>query len=481
MSPKEMLFDRGLLMTTTLNSFFILLALALNAVSYAGEGDVAKAILVKGEVKAVVAGKEIPVEKDTWLPEGAVVKTSPKSFAKLLFIDKSSMNLGPESEMKIDSFPQKDAGIITLMKGQLRSKVTKNYMEMDKKDKSKLFIKTETAAMGVRGTDFLVSFNESNKTTALVTFEGRVAMAQIDARIADIRGPASANGGHQQMLERAVSSDMAVMVTKGQFSGASPQTAAPTLPVKISPVQLEVMERAEVPAAKEETAASGAGQKQFRSVVPPGVDAKKFASESKVDAAVAKGAGGDIVKKVDSEIKKDIASNKSSPPPEGSFNKATGQIAPTAGGFIDLKTALYVPPPKGSVFDPLTQTYAPPPSLGTVDPKTGDFTNPNFTLKPDGSFEAKPVEGGTNPTNRGPASKESTQQAPPPSVKDALTKIPESFQQPTDHNYAGNNDTSEPNLDDIADDIKQDNEQSKTDNQNNPAQTTRTNVNFNIQ
>ena len=148
---------------------------------HANENGVAKVIILKGTVNAFFKdGKAVQVQIDQWLPEGAKITTQDKSFVKLLFIDKSQMNLGPKSEMEIASFPKNEAGIISLVKGQLRSKVTKDYMQMDDKSKSKLYIKTKSAAMGIRGTDFQVNFNEANQNTSLITFERAVAMTGID-------------------------------------------------------------------------------------------------------------------------------------------------------------------------------------------------------------------------------------------------------------------------------------------------------------
>lgn len=114
--------------------------------------DVAKVVLLKGQVKAKLSnGSVVDVVADQIFLEGAVLQTAEKSFVKLIFIDKSQMNLGPNSQMVINSFPKKRPGIITLVKGQIRSQVTKDYMEMDDKNKSKLYIKTKTAAMGIRG------------------------------------------------------------------------------------------------------------------------------------------------------------------------------------------------------------------------------------------------------------------------------------------------------------------------------------------
>ncbi|MGZ3809772.1 MAG: FecR family protein, partial [Bacteriovorax sp.] len=138
---------------------------------HAGEDLVATVLLKKGDVKAKLAdGSLIILTIDKKIPVGAVVQTAPNSFVKLIFSDKSQMNLGPSSQMLIQAFPRKEAGIIKLVKGQLRAEVTKNYMEMEDKSKSKLYIQTKTASMGIRGTDFQVNYNPANENSSLIVF-----------------------------------------------------------------------------------------------------------------------------------------------------------------------------------------------------------------------------------------------------------------------------------------------------------------------
>ena len=141
---------------------------------------VAKVILMRGQIKEKLAnGTIVDVKLNQDIEEGAILQSAEKSFAKLIFIDKSQMNLGPSSQVVINSFPKNEAGIITLVKGQIRSQVTKDYMQIDDKSKSKLYIKTNSAAMGIRGTDFQVNFNPENQNTSLITFEGAVAMSNL--------------------------------------------------------------------------------------------------------------------------------------------------------------------------------------------------------------------------------------------------------------------------------------------------------------
>jgi len=392
-----------------LRSVLILFAFLSLCLDTYGSNKAARAIIVKGNVQYTVNGKKAKVKRNQWLPEGAQVSTSKGSFAKLLFIDRSSINVGPSSTMKIETFPKNKAGIISLVKGKIRSKVSKNYMDNKETNKSKLFIKTKTAAMGVRGTDFQVSFNEENQATSLVTFEGAVAMGQINGEL---------GGFNQNSLENIVSSSSAVMVRRGQFSGASPRQEQVTAPTKISPIQLETMEKNEVPGLK--SASSDAGPSHspaadlaknsgetYRSIVPPGMDAK-------VVANAANSIGNAITKITGSEVAAAIA------PPVANLTegiKNLDHIAPKAGGFVDIDTAQYIPPPAGSTFDANTQVYVPSTEVGHVDPETGDYKNDAYILTPQG-FVPKVIEeiNARRPASIGNAS------PPPPEVLDGPTQ-----------------------------------------------------------
>jgi hypothetical protein len=342
--------------------------------------EAATVLILRGEVKAKGAdGKIFDVKKDDRINEKTIITTGDKSFVKLIFIDKSQMNLGPNSQMEVTEFPKNEAGIINLVKGELRSKVTKDYMDMDKKNQSKLFIKTKTAAMGVRGTEFKVIFNSENNITSLITFEGRVAMAAID----EGKSPANINN-NQRALEQAVSSPEAQMVTQGQYSGVNPNVGQgqPTEPVKINPQQLESLKANETGLREEKdpTAASSDATKTFRSPIPPGVESKTFANTN-------------------NSIDKTFETKANTEQIENAPAAANSQMA---GGFIDLKTALYIPPPPGSAFDANTGMYMPPASYGSVN-TNGDYVAPKgFELKASGEFTQVKIDS----PNRAPASDE---------------------------------------------------------------------------
>ncbi len=323
--------------------------------------DVAKVVILKGQVKAKLSnGTIVDVKADQSLPEGAVLQTAEKSFVKLIFIDKSQMNLGPNSQMVINAFPKKEAGIITLVKGQIRSQVTKDYMEMDDKSKSKLYIKTKTAAMGIRGTDFQVNFNPENQNTSLITFEGKVAMAHIDH---------AAREDHfdQSKLEKVVSSDKAVMVTHGQISAVNLNVAERAMaPTALGVKQLDALKENET-GIKEST---DGDRKQYRNPLPPGADSAAFASTTSDKAPPPPG---------------DNKAPKSDP--NGFFNTKTGEYKLPAGSIIDLNTVNIVPPPANAVFDPNTKTYVVPETFGKIDKTTGEYKAPEgLKLGNDGKF-----------------------------------------------------------------------------------------------
>ena len=339
------------LSTAIFVSFFAFQANALD--------NVAKVIVMRGMVKAKLAdGSIIDVKADQSIPEGAVVQTADKSFVKLLFIDKSQMNLGPNSQMIINAFPKKEAGIITLVKGQIRSQVTKDYMEMDDKSKSKLYIKTKTAAMGIRGTDFQVNYNPANQNTSLVTFEGKVAMAHIGKSIRE-------GSYDQSQLENVVSSKAAVMVTQGHVSAVNNNVSERAMiPTKLGTQQIEALEKNE--SGLNDQASGVESTKQFRNPIPPGADGALFSNNTLVDVEV-----------------KNARNNEAS----GFYDLDSGDYKLPAGSILDLKTLNIIPPPANAVFDANTGTYIVPESLGKIDKATGEYKSPaGLELGADGKF-----------------------------------------------------------------------------------------------
>lgn len=170
-------------------------------------------------------------------------------------------------------------------------------------------------------------------------------------------------------MARMLESDRAVVVTQGNFSSARPDLSSVTIPTKISPAQFEILKNTD-PLAK--APATGQGDpKTARNYLPPvpaGVDPKTFTTSEK---DLAKGLGV-----TDRSIASTSAKSELAPPPEG-LNSRSGSYAPAAGGYIDLKTGLYIPPTAGSAYDANTGVYIPTASKGAIDLKTGEYVAPS--------------------------------------------------------------------------------------------------------
>ncbi|MFZ4714407.1 MAG: FecR family protein [Bacteriovoracaceae bacterium] len=372
----------------------IFVSIALSAWAQS-DRNVAKVSLLRGQaIVKSLDGKSRELKQDEWVSQGDIIQTKEKSFAKLTFTDKSTMNVGPASEVNINKFGGGEAGLISVIKGQIRSQVTKDVLKQEQ-DKSKLIIKTKTAAMGIRGTDFLVSFSPETERTNLITFEGNVAMAQIEASEAPIIDIAQ--------LETIVSDpNRAVSVTDGLYAGSSPEQQHVTTPTKISPMQFETLKENE----NMETKTSTSNTTSFHSIVPPGLSAKTVSNDQEIPLAQ---------EKTKTEL----------PSPEGQVDSRTGAVAPPAGGIIDLKTGFYIAPPPGSKFDANAGVYIVPSTHGTVDNK-GDFKAPEgLKLNNQGGFipidsKAPPIN--QDQTQNGPSK---NQNVSPDAVLKVATQAPQ--------------------------------------------------------
>jgi hypothetical protein len=361
--------------------------------------SVGKAIVVRGEVlyKSDSEAPAIKLKKGDPVIQNALVRTQKKSYIKILFNDKSSMSLGPNGEIKISKFKEGEAGIISLLKGQIRTKVIKNALDQQaaNTDKEKLLIKTKTAALGVRGTDFQTIYNPENQLTSLITFEGQVAMVSIDD---------STNVGN---VGEAMKSDNVVIVKKGQFSGVDPNNSRASVPTKLSPAQFNTLQNSTTDPTVEKAAPTASSSQKFKNPIPPGVSTKAFSNTSEVlTATVRLDVGTDRVDQIEAAK---ASSDFNAPPPEGFVNQETGEFSPPAGGFVDLKTGLYIPPPPGSTFDANTGVYIPPVVLGGFDANTGEYTPPKgFELTSSGEFvvakDTVKDDGGAGGNDGGPDS-----------------------------------------------------------------------------
>ena len=300
---------------------------------------VAVASIIRGDVDLLIMGKTTKLKKDDLVKEGSVVKTGDKSFVKLIFIDKSQMNIGPNSEMKIAKFSGNESGIIDLVKGKIRSQVTKDYLQMKDKDKSKLFIKTPNAVMGIRGTDFLITYNafENDKKNAgqgnssVVLFEGDVAFNKMDTK----------NVNDTNKLEDIV--NLGVRVAPGEFTVVDPNHTRPTIPAVLNVEQREALEKNG--SFDQRAPSAAAADESKKSIVPVGLNSETVSAKSTTlnnEIGQPSAANEDGSKTIDSKAVNGYVKGDDIKPADGSVLHETGAIiAPDAGSSLDANTQTY--------------------------------------------------------------------------------------------------------------------------------------------
>lgn len=178
-------------------------------------------MIVKGtvEVESAKTGKSVAKVGAKVYP-GDKVSTQKDARAKIVMSDRNVMNLSPESVLtilKYENDPKSNVKNVELelSQGKVRNNVEQKYDG----DKSKFIIKTPTAVAGVRGTQFLTSFDIRTRMTEIVTFKGAVLMAPILAN-----GQISPN---QVMVKKGETSS----VKQGQ-ENAEPPKALPKEDIK---------------------------------------------------------------------------------------------------------------------------------------------------------------------------------------------------------------------------------------------------------
>lgn len=343
-----------------MRNLFLVLALLMVTTGTWAAGKVAMVKLVRGEAYVVSGNQKNKLKLNDWIETGAVLHTSVKSFVKLVFIDKSQMNIGPQSEIKIEKFHTKDAGVIDLVKGKIRSQVTKDYLQINGKDRSKLFIKTNNAVMGIRGTDFMISTN--GKNTAAILFEGEVVFNRLNnQKITD-----------SAKLDEIV--DRGVRMFPGEFSAVG-DSGSPTLPALLNVGQRDKLEKN----ANFNDSAKADQLKITKSIVPPGLKGDVASSKPNIDVETPKVASASNAK------------SHSSQNPNSYFKD--GQIKPANGSMIHLDSATIIAPGADAILDENTNTYIASEKSGAVN-GDGSYTPPTgVVINRDGNMVVTSTDG----------------------------------------------------------------------------------------
>lgn len=356
-------------------SSLLLLILSCSALA---DIQVAVVKMLRGQALKVSSTGDVALRADERVSVGTKIRTQDKSFVRLVFTDNTQINLGPNSEMVIERFGGGDSGIINVIKGKLRSTVSKDYLEMREKQRSKLFVKSPEAVLGVRGTDFMVSVGA--RATSTVLFEGEIAFAKLE-------GATSTPADLETIVERGV------RVFPGEFSVLDGQKTSPTVPSLLNVGQLEKLEQNNTFAA--DRSPSSTGDATSASIVPAGLS-------------------GTLAANTDESVKTAIAEIVPAVPvATGQVADAQGfvsgdQVKPTNGSFLHVESGVVIPPPADAIFDSTTNTFMASNSNGGVS-EDGSYVPPkNVEISADGKMTV------TSVSESGKVSR--VEVAPPPPV-----------------------------------------------------------------
>lgn len=142
--------------------------------------------------KAKVGTKVLP---------GMLLVTSKASSAKIVMLDENTFDISEDSQVVIENYDVTRQGVsvkvlVQVLSGRLRSAVQQNY-----KSKGKEFrVKTPTAVSGVRGTDFVVTYDRNNDKSYVVAFEGEVQLGRTVDKSGQIKNPVRIDRGSWSLL-----------------------------------------------------------------------------------------------------------------------------------------------------------------------------------------------------------------------------------------------------------------------------------------
>jgi hypothetical protein len=291
--------------------------------------------VVKGQVQ-IKSAKDGKVTRakigQKVFPQDTII-TGADSRAKVVMIDNNEINVSPDSEVRFDKYEYKPEEnkkdvLLNVIYGKVRSKVEQKY---DGKT-TKFQVKTPSAVAGVRGTDFLTSFDSSTKATNVVTFRGTVALG-------------TASGGSP------------VLIGMGQTASALPGRA-PSAPTAVPAGQLNSMDKE----SKAETGASGTNDS---SAAPAEKEKKESGDKGKQDDDAGKSEGKENQPAAKDEGVKGSGNDKSAGGGASSASTATGDKKPAL--TMDKRDVLGAAP-QDSRGPASTAPLAPPPPPPMVTP-----------------------------------------------------------------------------------------------------------------
>lgn len=185
-------------------------------------------MVVKGDIK-VTSAKDAKTEAakiGKKVFAGDTIVAGADSRAKIVMSDKNILNISPDSKVIIEKYTsdaKSDAKNVEIKVeyGKVRAQVEQKYDG----EKSKFNIKTPTAVAGVRGTDFVTSFNRETRQSAIVTFSGMVAVGTPGPR-GEIQNPVFVRPGQTTNVGEGKAPEAPKALPKEDLKNMNQETSA---------------------------------------------------------------------------------------------------------------------------------------------------------------------------------------------------------------------------------------------------------------
>jgi hypothetical protein len=185
----------------------VVLAFQVGSLTYAQADAVGRLTLVEGRVDLLKGGQlpATPAKVDDGVQPGDVLRTKSQSKAQVTFIDNSTLALAPESRVAIeaymfDSAQNKRHAVLQLFQGLAHAVVSKVY----KSAEPDFVVKTHTAIMGIRGTEFGIRLHPNSST--ILNLAGVLQVGNILSEVSQLSrrafklaysfGPGAGGGQH---------------------------------------------------------------------------------------------------------------------------------------------------------------------------------------------------------------------------------------------------------------------------------------------
>ncbi len=125
-------------------------------------GDIGLVKVARGEVRLERAGAVLPVHVGSALQTSDVIVTGPDGAAGITFSDNSLVSIGPDSVFAIDRYAFDSTTNAGTFEGDLRKgRLAAVSGKMVQQKPESMRIRTPSAIMGVRGTEFVVQVGEA--------------------------------------------------------------------------------------------------------------------------------------------------------------------------------------------------------------------------------------------------------------------------------------------------------------------------------